>query len=53
MSVDISDGLLLDVTSFNLDELPLEDDNSALGQALRRVMESNAGSVYYGFTSSI
>jgi FXSXX-COOH protein len=52
MSVDISDGLLLDVRSINLDDLP-EDDDSALSLALRRVLESNAGSAFYGFTSSI
>jgi FXSXX-COOH protein len=52
MSVDISDGLLLDLRSISLEDLP-ENDDSALGQALHRVLESNAGSAYYGFNSSI
>jgi len=50
---DVADGLLLDVREISIDDLDFADEESALSQALRRILISNADCNFNSFNSSI
>lgn len=50
---DVADGLLLDVQEISLADLDFADEESALSQALRRILTSNADCNFNSFNSSI
>jgi hypothetical protein len=50
---DVADGLLLDVREISIDDLDFADEESALSQALRRILTSNADCNFNSFNSSI
>lgn len=53
MNEDVTDGVLIDVTGLDLDELLAEPDESSLARALGRVLACNADGASNGFQSSI
>lgn len=53
MSEDVTDGVLIDVTGLDLDELLAEADEPSLARALGRVLACNADGPSNGFQSSI
>jgi hypothetical protein len=50
---DVADGLLLDVREISIADLEFTDEESALNQALRRILTSNADCNFNSFNSSI
>jgi hypothetical protein len=50
---NVADGLLLDVRGISIADLELDDRESALFQALERILEANTGCNYNSFNSSI
>jgi hypothetical protein len=50
---DVADGLLLDVREISITDLEFADEGSALNQALRRILTSNADCNFNSFNSSI
>lgn len=50
---DVADGLLLDVREISITDLEFADAESALSQALRRILASNDKCGYTSFGSSI
>jgi hypothetical protein len=50
---DVADGLLLDVREISITDLEFADEESALNQALRRVLTSNADCNFNSFNSCI
>jgi hypothetical protein len=53
MNEDVADGLLLDVREVSLADLVLDDEESGLARALKRLLGSNADSGYSSFNSII
>jgi hypothetical protein len=50
---DVADGLLLDVREISITDLEFTDEESALSQALRRILMSNTDCNFNSFNSSI
>jgi hypothetical protein len=50
---DVADGLLLDVREISITDLEFADSNSALSQALERILMSRPERSYAGFNNFI
>ena len=50
---DVADGLLLDVREIRLADLEFTDEESALSQALERILTSNPTCNFNSFNSSM
>jgi hypothetical protein len=50
---DIADGLLLDVREISITDLDFADPDSALSQALERILNTNTCRGFNSFNSSI
>jgi hypothetical protein len=50
---DVADGLLLDVHEVSLADLEFADEESALSQALKRILTSSTDCNFNSFNSSI
>ena len=50
---DVADGMLLDVREISITDLEFTDEDSALNQALRRILMSNTECGFNSFNSSI
>lgn len=50
---DVADGALLDVRDLSLADLEFTGGESALDQALRRILKSDSGCNFNSFNSSI
>jgi hypothetical protein len=50
---DVADGLLLDVRKISITDLGFDDGQSALNQALRRILATSTECNFNSFNSSI